>query len=329
MRAGIAVALLFPGVFVFSSEESMSNILIRFFATFVFILSVWVVTFSLVDFRSRSRTVQARHAHYFYMPLSFLCAIVIYMIVATTLDQTGRMLEPVTGDLSHSSRAWLFLCLRIVIFNALIILIKFLFDNSKEKQEILMENETLKRENLNALHESLKQQVNPHFLFNSLNTLKSLIKEDQGQAVDFTSELSSVYRYMLRHQDKKEVPLKEEIGFVKSYLYLLKIRYGDAIQVKIDIPEELLDSLMPPNTLQLLMENTVKHNALSGKKPLSISIYIHDGHLVVENTLHPKTARGSSSQLGLSNIQGRYALLKGKEVVIQRSDEFFRVLLPI
>jgi len=216
-----------------------------------------------------------------------------------------------------------------MLFNSLIILIKYLFDINAEKRKIELENEVLKRENLNALHESLKQQVNPHFLFNSLNTLKSLTKRNPAQAVDYIAELYSVYRYMLLHQDKKDVTLRDEIDFLKSYLYLLKIRFGDAITTEISLPGKLLDCSMPANTLQLLIENAVKHNALSLHKPLSISIVADNNYLTVKNNLRSKKEEPSSSHLGLSNISNRYLLLKGKDIIIQKTEEEFIVQLPI
>jgi two-component system LytT family sensor kinase len=188
----------------------------------------------------------------------------------------------------------------------------------------------LKRENLNALHETLKQQVNPHFLFNSLHTLKSLTKRNPDQAIHFIDELSSVYRYMLLHQDKKIVTIGEEIEFLRSYLYLLKIRFGDAINTEIALPDKLLKHSMPPNTLQLLIENAVKHNALSTKKPLCISIYTKDDYLVVRNNLQFKPEQTStSSHFGLSNISNRYLLLNGRDIIIKKTEKDFLVLLPV
>ena len=233
-------------------------------------------------------------------------------------------LSQVSGSHLHSVKAWLFLILRVIFFDGLIILVKYLYDSSDEKKQIEFENEFLKRENLNARHEALKQQVNPHFLFNSLNTLKSLIKRDAVNAADFTSELSSVYRYMLLHQDKKVVIVRDEIEFSKSYVYLLKIRFGEAIHTKIEVEEEFLDSLMPPNTLQLLIENAVKHNALSIKKPLFISISNTKSFLIVENNFQPKAVKTMSSNLGLDNIRSRYQLLNGTEVIIKQRRTAFR-----
>lgn len=206
---------------------------------------------------------------------------------------------------------------------------KYLFDSSKEKQRIMMENELLKRENLSAMHEALKQQVNPHFLFNSLHTLKSLVKQNQHQSLIFIDELSSVYRYMLLHHEKNEVPVEEEINFLKSYLHLLKLRFGESIVTEIRIPQSLFAFRMPPNTLQLLIENAVKHNILSHKRPLCISIFVTGNYLAVENNLQPKKAKSKSSQLGLSNINSRYKILNGKSIQVQRDEHRFMVLLPI
>jgi two-component system LytT family sensor kinase len=135
---------------------------------------------------------------------------------------------------------------------------------------------------------------------------------------------------MLLHQDKKIVTIGEEIEFLRSYLYLLKIRFGDAINTEIVLPDELLKQSMPPNTLQLLIENAVKHNALSTKRPLCISIYTKDDYLVVRNNLQFKPQQTStSSHFGLSNISNRYLLLNRKDIIIKRTEKDFLVLLPV
>jgi len=134
---------------------------------------------------------------------------------------------------------------------------------------------------------------------------------------------------MLLHQDKKQVHLQEEIKFLESYLFLLKIRFEEAIFTSIEIPEGAYNALMPPNTLQLLIENAVKHNAVSSKKPLFISIFISEEWLVVENNLHPVKASGASSNVGLKNISSRYRLLKSQDIVIRKNEQCFQVFLPL
>ena len=330
LRVGILLALIFPGIFVFADPES-SHLLNRFLSSFLFILFLWIVNFSLLDFTGKhlQKTKYPHLKKYTAILFSFLCAILLYLFIGYIVDRTGTLLSRVSGDKSTSFSSWSFLCLQIIFFNALIVLIKYLFDTNAEKRRIELENEVLKRENLNALHETLKQQVNPHFLFNTLNTLKSLVKRDAAQSAEFITELSAVYRYMLLHQDKQIVSLHEEIEFLKSYLYLMKIRFGDAIDTCINIGGELLKSNIPPNTLQLLIENALKHNTLSAKRVLHISVFVKENFLVVENNLQPKAEQNSSSNIGLKNINSRYLLLSGKEIIIDKTKDTFKVLLPI
>jgi two-component system LytT family sensor kinase len=330
LKTGLIVAALFPAVFILS-DPAATELFSRFLTSFTFIFILWLMNCYLVDFRvyAKRKTRQQLSKLYISIILSIFLAIVIYLLIGKTIDRTGLLLYQLRDNQPNPSKAWLFLLLRIVFFDCLVMLIKYMYDSYQEKRQVEFENELLKRENLHARHETLKQQVNPHFLFNSLNTLRSLIKRDPEQAAEFTSELSSVYRYMLLHQDKKVVSLRDEIDFSKSYVYLLKIRFGAAINTRIEIEEEHLSSPMPPNTLQLLIENAVKHNALSVKKPLHIAITTRHSLLVVENNFQPKTAKTISSNIGLDNIRNRYLLLNGKEIIIEQQDDCFRVILPI
>ena len=327
VKKGLLVSIAFPLIFL-SLDTNPTDIAQHFISSFVITFSFWVMNAVLLDFRNhhKKRTLLI---YYGKFAASFILAIFIYIIAGFLFNRSANLLSQIRGNWGNSFSSWFYLCIKIILFNALIILIKYLFDSNAEKRKIEFENEVLKRENLNALHETLKQQVSPHFLFNSLNTLKSLTKRNPEQAIDFINELSSVYRYMLLHQDKRMVTLGEEIEFLKSYIYLLKIRFGDAFNTEINLSGEFLKCTMPPNTLQLLIENAVKHNALSVKKPLHISIHVEDDYLKVQNNLQHKTQLAASSQIGLSNISSRYVLLKGKEIIIKKTDESFIVLLPI
>ncbi|WP_315816993.1 sensor histidine kinase [Paraflavitalea speifideaquila] len=280
------------------------------------------MNFGLVDFRKSGR-------RYGRIALSYGLSIVIYLCIGLLLDLTGKLLSTTRGNWGHSFSSWFFICLTLFLFNTLILLIKHVYDSNAEKRDMALENELLKRENLNAEHEALKQQVNPHFLFNSLTTLKSLTKHDPQQAVNFIGELASVYRYMLQHQDKPMVTLGEELDFMRSYLYLLRIRFGDALCTEIQVPDTVLGYGMPANTLQLLVENAVKHNGLSMKRPLYISILVAGDYLAVRNNLQVKAVETASSRLGLSNVSRRYVLLKGKDIIIKKDEQAFEVLLPI
>ncbi|HKZ37553.1 MAG TPA: histidine kinase [Chryseolinea sp.] len=329
LTLGVFVSLFFPGIFVFSQPID-SLIFYRFALSFFVIITIWVVNFALVDFSPlwTSGSGKERLKLYARILLSFVLVFLIYTL-AGSVGPSGLLLSQVEGSNWYSTRAWFFLILRIALFNTLFILIKYLFDSHEEKRRKEMEIEILKRENVMALNESLKQQISPHFLFNSLNTLKSLVKQGTELPLVFIDELSSVYRYMLSHYGKNEVTMEEEVSFSTSYLHLLKLRFGESIFAQIDIPPRYLQASIPPNTLQILIENAVKHNVLSNKRPLRISIKALDGFLVVENNLQQKPAEEASSYVGLSNINNRYNILKGKSIIVERDDQHFRVKLPM
>jgi two-component system LytT family sensor kinase len=290
----------------------------------------WTINFALVDFKNLSQLHAKSNAlhRYLRIGLSSVAAVALFLLIGFAVEES-QLLTQISGDQIGSFRAWFFLLLRILLFNALFILIKYLFDSNEEKQYLLLQNEVLKRETLHAQHEILKQQVNPHFLFNSLNTLYSLVKRDSAQALMFVTELAAVYRYMLLHKDKTMVSLQEEIDFLKSYIYLLKIRFGDAIFVEICIEEHLTEQSMPPNTLQLLIENAVKHNQFTLKRPLQIAVFVQEEYLVVKNNLQERNEQTTSFHVGLSNISSRYRLLHGKDILIEKTTAYFQVLLPL
>lgn len=180
-----------------------------------------------------------------------------------------------------------------------------------------------------AKFESLKNQLDPHFLFNSLNVLTSLIDENPRQAEKFTTKLSKVYRYVLEHKDKDLIPLEEELRFAKSYMELLKMRFEDGISF--NIPEKVSNPELKivPLSLQLLLENAVKHNVITSKNPLEINIYEEDGYLIVANNINLKTSLEKSTKVGLKNINQRYSLITKAKVEITTKNKLFKVRLPL
>ena len=180
-----------------------------------------------------------------------------------------------------------------------------------------------------AQFDALKNQLDPHFLFNSLNVLSSLIDENPEQAQKFTSSLSKVYRYVLEQKDKELVSLSEEIKFAKTYMNLLKMRFEEGIIFNISSEIENSEVKIVPLSLQLLLENTIKHNVVSPEKPLEIDIYEENGSLVVKNHLQPKEILKGGSGVGLQNIRQRYQLLTDRQVEISRSNSEFIVRLPL
>lgn len=192
------------------------------------------------------------------------------------------------------------------------------------------EKEELLKAQWQARFDSLKSQVNPHFLFNSLNSLSSLIDENPRQATEFVDEMSTVYRYLLRSNDAELTTLREELHFIQSYFHLLKTRYGPAIDLELAVDPSYLDTQLPPLTLQMLVENAVKHNAILAEQPLIIRLRTEPGGwLVVSNTLQKKAIRVDSNRVGLSNIAARYRLLNQPEPLVQERDGWFTVTLPL
>lgn len=193
----------------------------------------------------------------------------------------------------------------------------------------LTEVEKYKMESAQAQLESLKNQINPHFLFNNMSVLSSLVYKDQDKAVDFIHQLSKVYRYLLDNKSNELVSLKKEFDFIESYIYLLNIRYSPNLNFKIELaPDEMLKHL-PPMSLQLLIENAIKHNEISSEYPLHISIYTKGNRLFVENPIQHRRSAEESSKIGLNNIQSRYAYFTDLTVDIEPTATHFIVSLPL
>ena len=180
-----------------------------------------------------------------------------------------------------------------------------------------------------AKFDALKNQLDPHFLFNSLNVLTSLIEEDPRQAQNFTTALSKVYRYVLEQKNKELVSVDEELEFARTYVRLLKMRFEDSIRFEIPDSSAIPEGKIVPLSLQLLLENAVKHNVVSAKNPLNIRVTEQNGSLIVENNLQQKQVVKRSSGVGLHNIQQRYKLLSDRQVSIDQSASHFGVSLPI
>ncbi|MDB5242142.1 MAG: hypothetical protein JWP57_2767 [Spirosoma sp.] len=197
-------------------------------------------------------------------------------------------------------------------------------------KETYEEKEDLIKAQWQTRFNSLKSQVNPHFLFNSLNALSALIEESPAQAARFVDELSNMYRYLLQANDEELVMLSTELKFIESYTHLLQTRYGSGLCVRTAVYEHYLTRLLPPLTLQLLVENAVKHNVILANQPLIIEIDTTEtGQLRVRNNLQRKNGRVLSNGVGLSNIADKYRMLAQTDIIIQDGDGHFTVLVPL
>ncbi|MFM7358937.1 MAG: sensor histidine kinase [Sediminibacterium sp.] len=199
----------------------------------------------------------------------------------------------------------------------------------EQLKESLTKSELLKRESLRAELNALKTQVNPHFLFNNLNTLCAIIPEDSDKAVQFVEQLSKVYRYILEVRDDKSIPLTEEIKILNAYAFLLSTRFGSNFNLHIQIPESMLRSEVIPFSLQLLVENALKHNIVSKECPLHIDILAENNELIVRNNLQKKQLIEKSTGIGLKNIRNRYSLLTDRLITVTETPQFFTVALPL
>jgi len=203
----------------------------------------------------------------------------------------------------------------------------FYVNRSRQKE---LEAEALHRSQAQASLQSIRNQVNPHFLFNNLNVLSALIIKKSAEANHFVEAFASVYRYILNTKERELVPLREELEFIQPYLFLLEKRFESGLQVDIQVPESAGTLKVVPASLQMLVENAIKHNVVSAQRPLRLSIRLNGEHeLLVENSLQRKTDVGESTQIGLDNISKRYRLISGKDITVREDLEHFRVVIPL
>jgi two-component system LytT family sensor kinase len=201
-------------------------------------------------------------------------------------------------------------------------------DTNDKLQQTRLENEQFKQAHLRAQLLSLQQQISPHFLFNSLSTLKTITRESDTK--NFIVQLSHVYRYLLNFNEHQVTRLADELAFIRSYLYILHQRFESALHVNIDVPEAFNNYQIPPLSIQLLIENAIKHNAFSEEKPLRVFIFTNQNQeLVVANNREPLKVPVESTRLGLTNIADRFRLLFEREIDIRQTDDNFTVTLPL
>ena len=197
-------------------------------------------------------------------------------------------------------------------------------------KKVVVDSQILEKENINARFLALKNQISPHFLFNNLSVLASLVESYPEKSSEFIAQLSTAYRYILQQAELSQISLKDEVGFLQTYTFLLRTRFKEKVVIHVDVTEHDLSfySLIPL-TLQLLIENAIKHNTMSLAHPLVVSIYIEDQMLVVSNPLQIRTLPEPTTKLGLQNIISRYNLLLKKQVIVLQTDAHFTVKVPL
>lgn len=196
-------------------------------------------------------------------------------------------------------------------------------------KESLLQVEKYKSESAQANLENLKNQVNPHFLFNNLSVLSSLVYKDQDKAVDFINQLSKVYRYLLDNKSNELITLEEELKFISSYAYLLNIRYSPNLKIELQISDESKGLLLPPLAIQLLIENAIKHNEISSESPLVIELKSNEKSFIISNKVNRRISEEPSSKTGLKNIQKRYSYFTDLLISVNDSEGMFSVEIPL
>jgi ligand-binding sensor domain-containing protein len=249
---------------------------------------------------------------------------------------TFRVQSTVNSDYTYANEAsfsfvikspfytqWWFILLAIAILSGIIYLVfKTRLNRIRREQQLLSEK-------AESQFQLLKSQVNPHFLFNNFSTLMAIIEEDKDTAIEYVGKLSAFFRNVLEYRDKDLIPLSEELEIVDNYLFLQRKRYGDNLRVEKRVDSKSLSSMIPPLTLQLILENAVKHNIVSLAKPLNINIRTEADRLIVENTLQIRKTSEPSTGMGLANIRSRYEIFSGKEIVIEQTEDLYRISLPL
>jgi LytS/YehU family sensor histidine kinase len=231
---------------------------------------------------------------------------------------------------------WRFVVFRSAVVSAFTYFVVYYQQVNLQLQKSRLENEYLKQDQLKAQLFSLQQQLSPHFLFNSLSTLKTIAPDAETKT--YVMQLANVYRYLLSFHDSQLITVRDELAFTRSYLYILQERYEDALGVSIEISDEYLDYFLPPVTLQILIENALKHNVVSMEQPLRLRIYTgvcggddagSGATLTIENSYQPRLSVEESVGTGLQNINDRYRLLAGKGISVRQEGSLFTVILPL
>lgn len=258
---------------------------------------------------------------------AYLAVLAMYLMVDYGFLVAGKLLAGAQHPFSFPNGG---IRMLIVVWLVEIAVLGMLLANRAMAQTLRLQQRAteLQFENNTARYMALQQQLNPHFLFNSLNTLIAEIEYDPSRAISFTRRLSEVYRYVLQVQDRPLVTLGEELRFAEAYLYLHRVRLGDCLGCRTEISDDMSEYMLPPLTLQLLIENVIKHNTITASHPLEIDISAADGWLSVSNPVRPKRC-AESGGVGLKNLSNRCRIMLGRGIEVSHSESRFIVKIPV
>jgi hypothetical protein len=249
----------------------------------------------------------------------------IALAIRFLIYEFGEPLLPFALDSMFLAATWLLYVLASCVINTIFIT-GYIIDRWKES---IVKAERLEKEKAQVQFDNLKNQLNPHFLFNAMTSLNSLIFENQGLASQFLQHLSKVYRYVLQNKDKNFVTLQTELDFIQNYLFLLRTRFEHALSISIDIRDDARERAIVPVTLQILIENAIKHNVVDKSTPLAIDISSIGNYLVISNNLQSRSLVEASNKQGLDNLKSLYRFMTDNPVIVEQTDTRFAVKVPL
>jgi two-component system, LytTR family, sensor kinase len=313
--------LMWHRVGQFSVETNLPDLLLRAFYIFLTSVLFFIIHLQTRTIRLGFVTIDANS---FWQRLTI--SIITFIIIDPLLLRFHKWLFP-----PHNKPLYKFLFnINMVITVIITILFAQIFRLLLYNYQMRLSNASLLKANAETRFEVLKNQVNPHFLFNSLNTINSLIVTDQQAAVNFVNNMSDVYRYVLKSHELNSIAVQEECQFIQAYIHMLKGRYGDKLQITLDVQPDFSQYRVPPMALQILVENAVKHNVASHSKPLHIGVFTNAaGALVVENNLQKRNQPELSTGTGLQNLNQRCKYLSNHHLIIQQTQTSFSVTIPL
>lgn len=316
----IILSLLLPGLSIISSQGDLdlTAAFPKYLLSVLFLYSIW----QLNDYQIRHPNWEIGETK--MVKTRFLLTNLLYISLILGLDY---FIFPSWISLSSTVPVWV-VAIRLGMAATIFAVFQQTLRMTKKQESLYAQNLLLQTEKLKSELETMKQQINPHFLFNSLNTLIDLIEEDQKKAVGFVRVFSNLYRVVLQSSRRDFVFLEDELTFLNDYWELLKIRFNGAVHLQVDIPDKIRKVLIPPLSLQLLIENAVKHNKATNDTPLYIAIFESNGTLVIQNNINPKPFVSHSEGLGLVNLQTRFSLLLAP-IEYGENEDVFRVILPL
>ncbi|NDI99819.1 Pr2TM family membrane protein [Flavobacterium sp. LaA7.5] len=326
---GVIIFVVLVIIAVASGETVGWNF--QLFTGFLFTMLYTVMLYgaNTLVFATMAKVFNNQKAFVIRILTGFIASVLVSMLVIFLL----RIFEDIVVEGESWQEFWAeeklsnyYVAMIITLIMSMLVHIFYFY---KRYQENRVKQQKIIAGTASAKFETLKNQIDPHFLFNSLNVLSSLIEENPDSAQRFTTSLSKVYRYVLEQRDKELVSVQEELAFAKTYMNLLKMRFENSISFEMLDTTTNPEAKVVPLSLQLLLENAIKHNIVSQQKPLRIKIFEEKGYLVVQNDFRKKEVLNSRKGVGLQNIVSRYDIITNRKVIIEQTQEYFTVKLPI